>query len=215
MDHGQLPIWSHPLYGFLQRYVGRDVYHLQLVGDEHHRVILGAGELGEDLSVPRVLVTRQVHSFLVQRSGRYRPNAPAARQLRRPLHAPERRVSRPRVELAERQLLRELAHREHVYGVRLEGGLLRLGDRVDAKWQFQKFHGTSEDRRVSDDEGPVFVSEARIGEGFGDYLGSDPRRVSHRDGYEGRVHEFFPLVRSFSTIFTSVPGSPKPPALVT
>ena len=39
-DDGQLSLGLDALYGLPERDVGRDVDHLQLVGDEHHRVVL-------------------------------------------------------------------------------------------------------------------------------------------------------------------------------
>src|SRR5215213_6928813 len=100
-DHGELPLRSHPLYSLPQRDVGADVDDLELVCYEHHRVVLCACEVSQDLRVPRVPVPRQVHGLLVQRSGRYRADAPRARQLRRLLHVAERRVASPRIEHAE------------------------------------------------------------------------------------------------------------------
>src|SRR5918995_4044107 len=112
-DHGELPLGLYLFYGLPQRDVGGNVDDLELVGDEHHRVVLRACEVRQDLRVPRVLVPRQVHGLLVQRSGGYRADAPGARQLGRPLQVPERRVASPRVEHAERQVVGQLAHHEH------------------------------------------------------------------------------------------------------
>ena len=39
-DHGQLPLGLHPLYGLAQGDVGADMDDLELVGHEHHRVVL-------------------------------------------------------------------------------------------------------------------------------------------------------------------------------
>src|SRR5919199_1828322 len=216
-DHGQLALGPDPLYRLSQGDVGAHVYDLQLVGNEHHRVVLRTGELGEDLGVPRVVVARQVHRLLVQRRGRYRPDAPRARQLRCPLQVAERRVASPRIELAERQVRGELAHGEHVNGAGLMCSLLRLGDGVHPERQPEELRGALEDAGVPDDEGASVFPEVRIGEGPGDDLGSDPRRVSHRDGYKGRGHESrsFSSPRSLSTTLTNVSASPKPPALVT
>jgi hypothetical protein len=34
------------------------MYHFEFIGHEHHRVVFGGGELGEDLGVPGVVVAR-------------------------------------------------------------------------------------------------------------------------------------------------------------
>jgi len=111
--------------------VGANVDHLQLVGDEHHGVVLRAGQVGQDLGVPGVAVAGEVHGLLVERGGRYRGDAAGAREPRRPLEVAEGRVAGPRVELPEGQVERQLSDLQDVGRSGLEGGVFGLGDPVD------------------------------------------------------------------------------------
>ena len=154
-DDGQLPLGLTRSMASRKRDVGADVDHLQLVGDEHHRVVFRAGQVGQDLGVPGILVAGEVHGLLVERRGRYRPDAPRARQLRRPLDVAEGRVAGPRVELAERQVLRQVGLGDHIYGARLEPRVLGFGDDVHAQRQVEQPRGALQNPRVAHDDGPV------------------------------------------------------------
>ena len=128
---GQLALRLRPVYGFSKGDVGADVDHLQLVGDEHHGVVLRAGQVGQDLGVPGVAVAGEVHGLLVEGGCRYRGDAAGAREPRRPLEVAESRVAGPRVELPEGQVERQLPDLQDVRGSRFEDGVFGLGDLVD------------------------------------------------------------------------------------
>ena len=198
-----------------ERDVGRDVDHLQLVCDEHHRVVFRAREFGQDLGVTGILVAGQVHGLLVERRCRYRPDAPRARQSRRPLDVAEGGVASPRVELAERQVLGQFGLRDHIYRARLELRVLGYGDDVRAQGQVEQARGALQNPSVAHDDGPVVFPEAPFVESPGYDLRPDPGRVPHRYGYEWRCHGSLSSPLSASTAPTSVSGPPKPPALVT
>src|SRR5215208_2803373 len=59
-DHDELPLGLHPMYGLSQRDVGGNVDDLELVGHQHHGVVLRAREVRQDLGVPRVPVPCKV-----------------------------------------------------------------------------------------------------------------------------------------------------------
>ncbi len=216
-DDRKLALGPGPLYGLAQRDVGRDVNDLKLVGDEHHRVVLGARKLGQDLGVPRIFVPREVHGLFVEGSCSYGGNAAGARELGRPLDVAEGGVAGAGVQLTERQVFREICLRENVDRAGLEPRVLGLGHGVRLQRQPEQPYSPLQDPSVADYEGAVLAPEVGVGEGAGDYLGPDAGRVSHRDGYEGWRHGSCssPLSTSDLTTPTSVSGPPKPPALVT
>src|SRR5215208_5536902 len=214
-DDGQFPLGPGPLYGLLERDVGRDVDHLQLVCDEHHRVVFRARQLGQDLGVTGIRVARQVHGLLVERRRRYRPDAPRARQPCRPLDVAEGRVAGPRVEFAEREILRQFGLGDHIYGARLERRVLGFSDDVRAQRQVQQARSPLQSPRVAHDDGHVVFSKVFFVKGSGYDLRPDSGRVPHRHGYEGLCHAFLSSPLSASTAPSSVSGPPKPPALVT
>ena len=52
--------------------MGADMNDVITVGKEHHCIIFGAGFIGKYLGVPGILfITRQMHGFLVNRSGNH------------------------------------------------------------------------------------------------------------------------------------------------
>src|SRR4051794_10966984 len=112
--------------------MGADVDNPQFARHEHHREVLRAGELGEYLGVAWILEPPEVHSLLIQGSCRDGLRASFQRQLRRPADILESRRPGTRVELTERQILRQLAHRENIHAARLEEGFLRPRDLVYA-----------------------------------------------------------------------------------
>ena len=67
--------------GVDQADVGGDVDDLQLRGRQHHRHLLGSGEVGEQFGVAGVDVAAAVQGRLVQRGGADRLDLPAHRQL--------------------------------------------------------------------------------------------------------------------------------------
>ena len=117
-------------------------------------------------------------------------DTPLPRQPRRPLDVAEGRVSGPRVELAERQVLGQLGLGDHVHGAWLELGVFGFIDDVRAQRQVKQPGGALQHLRVADDDDPVLFPKVLVGEGLGQDLRPDPRRVPHRHGYEGCCHWF-------------------------
>src|SRR5919107_705840 len=189
-NYGKLSFEPGPLYGLPQGDVGRDVDHLQLFSDEHHGVVFRARQFGQDLGVPGILVACQVHGLLVERRGRYRPDAPLARQPRRPLDVAEGRVTGPCVKFAEREILGQFGLGDHIYGARLEPRVFGFSADVRAQRQVQQARSPLQYPRVAYDDGHVVFSKAFFVEGSGYDLRPDPGRVPHRHGYEGLCHAF-------------------------
>src|SRR5215210_4491354 len=216
VDHGQDPFLADAVYRLPKRDVGADMDDAQLARHEHHREISSAGELGQYLGVPRVLVSSEVHRLLVQWRRRDGLHAPLQRKLRRPADVLEGRRPSTRIQLSEPQILRQLAHLEHVHATLLEERLLRVGDLVHAERQLEQARRPTQHPAIPNDEGLVLVLETLFGKGSGDYLRSDPRRVSHGDRHDGSFHVSLSFRGSASVRKASrkVSGPPKPPALV-
>ena len=120
-DDGQLALGLHAPDGLGQRDVRADVDDAQLVGDEHHRVVAHAGQLGEDLGVAGVAEAGEVHRLLVQRRGGDGVDLVGQRQLDRPLQVAEGAPSPPRASTTPNgRSVGQVGHGQHVDHARLE-----------------------------------------------------------------------------------------------
>ena len=126
-----------------------DVDHAQRRGGEHHRVVGGAGQLGEQLRVARVAVAREVQRLLVERRRADRVDLAREREGDRALDRPVRALAGVRRQLAERQPWVDQAEVEA--GDRaLRDGIGRALDGDDLRLAPEHLGGGAQARRVAD-----------------------------------------------------------------
>jgi hypothetical protein len=107
-DDRELPLARHPLDRLLERNVRADVHHAQVLAQEHHRVVADVAQLGEELRVTGIGVSRAVHRLLVERRGGDGMDVVREGKLDGPPDVSVRRVAGARVERTERQVVGEV-----------------------------------------------------------------------------------------------------------
>jgi len=145
--------------------VRRHVHHPQARGEQQHRHLLGAGQLGEQFGVPRVAVAGGVQRLLVERRGADRVDAVGERELGGDAHVLEGRFAGHRRDLSPRQVG---GHTADVDDLEVDRDPADLGGRVEPC-------GVTDHQRI--DHRPHVLA----GEGLDHHLGTDPGRVAHRD----------------------------------
>jgi hypothetical protein len=86
-NHGFYPILVQRIKEFAQRDVGSDVNDLKPIGIKHHGVIFAVGQMRQQFGMTRIVVSRQMQRFFIQRCGCNGFNLTRHRQLCRSTHA--------------------------------------------------------------------------------------------------------------------------------
>ncbi|GAA3097497.1 hypothetical protein GCM10020001_012350 [Nonomuraea salmonea] len=157
--------------------MGGDVDDLDLGGREHHRHLLGAGQVGEQLGVAGEDVAGGVQGLLVERSRADRLHLAGHRQRAGQPDVLVRRVPRHRRHLAPREVGGQQAGVDDVDPARLEHRVRHSADRLDPGGHAEDGGGLAQASRVADDDRAAEPGRLGSQQGADDDLRTDAGAV--------------------------------------
>ena len=177
-DHGADPFRRHQADRLGQGYVGADMGHGDVARGQHHRVVAGTAQVGDELGVADETRRGHARRLLVHRQRDDARNVPGKGIPRRPFDVVPRRRARLRIQRTRGQVSRPEATEIHHVEFRLLGRP-RVVDSVERQSHAQELRARVEDLGIP--VGDDVVPELLRREPAQQDLGTHAAGVAHGD----------------------------------